>query len=71
MTIHKKYLGLPSLSLLQSKEEHTTSYQSAHLGGPNTFQGLLLPDNIFYQRKGTATTYEVTNIVVPIKVDLF
>ena len=33
----------------------------AHLGGSNTSQGLLLPESIFFQRKGRANTSEVAS----------
>ena len=33
----------------------------AHLGGPNTYQWPLLPGNIFYQKKGTASMSEVAS----------
>ena len=33
----------------------------ALLGGPNTYQELFSPGNIFYQRKDTASTFEVAS----------
>ena len=41
--------------------EDAARIYKAPLGGPNTYQGLLSPGNIFYQRKGTASTSEVAS----------